>query len=513
MKTEILQKIQMLHHGVIKYSGGVLSKSAHSLELSFVTNVAPDVGLEQAICAVVKNFVPNSITQITAVVKKVVTLPEFVQKSALSWFRANHAITAQAVTENSIIAQIKPNIVTVKISVEHMQCQMLIGLNVQTELKEYLQTQFVDNFEIEFFDTGETAFDESLLKAPEAEVDQRPNVIRTLKVDDVTRLFDNDSTREASYISDTKDFYGEVYLAGVITDIKRKETKPRADDEKQKDPKAYFIIEFNDRTGTTSGVIFPNKQTLPKVEKLAVGSEIIVLGEFESRNGYHNLRIKTINYCAFPKNFVPVARPKRKAPDNYCIVKPKPLVVETQDSFLVETDAPECFKGRTFVVFDLETTGTDTDDKITEIGAVKIVDGKIESYFETLVNPQRKITAEIEALTGINDVMVKDAPTYEKVCGDFYKYCQDATLVAHNIDFDSRFVRRQSQPLDYYFDHPLMDTLAIGREVVTGVSNYKLNTLCDKFGISFNHHRAYSDALATAKLFIELIRIRKTLPF
>ena len=58
-----------------------------------------------------------------------------------------------------------------------------------------------------------------------------------------------------------------------------------------------------------------------------------------------------------------------------------------------------------------------------------------------------------------------------------------------------------------------MDTLALARENIFGVSNYKLNTLCDKFGIKFRHHRAYSDAWATSELFVEIIRIRKSLPF
>ncbi|MBO7368882.1 MAG: 3'-5' exonuclease, partial [Clostridia bacterium] len=214
-----------------------------------------------------------------------------------------------------------------------------------------------------------------------------------------------------------------------------------------------------------------------------------------------------------PENFVPVEREKRKVANNYSFVSPKPVELEEQDNFLIDKSAPECFKGRTFVVFDLETTGTDFDDKITEIGAVKIVDGKFTERFTTLINPGKHIPKDVAELTGIDDDTVKDALSYEKVCADFYKFCYGATLIGHNVEFDIRFVRNQSKPLDYIFDNPLMDTLAIAREVVYGVANYKLNTLCEKFGIKFRHHRAYSDAFATAELFIELIRIRKSLPF
>ena len=109
--------------------------------------------------------------------------------------------------------------------------------------------------------------------------------------------------------------------------------------------------------------------------------------------------------------------------------------------------------------------------------------------------------------------MVSSAPPFEDVCADFYKYCYGATLVAHNIEFDSRFLKKQSKPLDYIYDNPMMDTLAIAREVVYGVANYKLNTLCDKFEIPLVHHRAYNDAYATAQLFIEIIRLKGSLPF
>ena len=200
-------------------------------------------------------------------------------------------------------------------------------------------------------------------------------------------------------------------------------------------------------------------------------------------------------------------------PDNYRLVRPQPLVIEKQDNFLEEKTIPECFTGRTFVVFDFETTGTDFDDKITEIGAVKVIDGKLTEYFTTLINPHKHIPADVVSITGIDDEMVSTAPDFEDVCPDFYKFCHDATLVAHNIEFDSRFLKNQSAPLDYYYDNPQLDTLALARECIYGVANYKLNTLCDKFGIVFRHHRALSDAIATAELLIEIIRERGSLPF
>lgn len=63
------------------------------------------------------------------------------------------------------------------------------------------------------------------------------------------------------------------------------------------------------------------------------------------------------------------------------------------------------------------------------------------------------------------------------------------------------------------FDQKQFDTLTLAQELIRGeVSNYKLNTIADYYGFTFNHHRAFDDALTTAKIFIELIKKRKSLP-
>ena len=90
----------------------------------------------------------------------------------------------------------------------------------------------------------------------------------------------------------------------------------------------------------------------------------------------------------------------------------------------------------TYVVFDLETTGfSSVKDKIIEIGAVKVVEGRITERFSTFVNPKRPIPFEITQLTGISDQMVMDAPDIESVLPDFMEFVGDAVLVAHNAGF------------------------------------------------------------------------------
>lgn len=85
----------------------------------------------------------------------------------------------------------------------------------------------------------------------------------------------------------------------------------------------------------------------------------------------------------------------------------------------------------TFVVFDIETTGLSKEtESITEIGAVKVVDGKVTDRFSTFVNPERPIPAEITKLTGITNEMVADAPVITEILPRFLEFCQDAVLVA-----------------------------------------------------------------------------------
>ena len=168
---------------------------------------------------------------------------------------------------------------------------------------------------------------------------------------------------------------------------------------------------------------------------------------------------------------------------------------------------------RVFVV-DIETTGLSyiSGDKITEIGAVRIKDGKIIDKFQTLINPEQEISEEITSLTGINDEMVKDAPTFDKVISDFYKYCDGYTIVAHNIEFDYKFIKFLASKAGYIFKNKGIDTYALSKETLPRLKNHKLNTVCGYFGIEFLHHRALSDAHATAKMLLKLAEVRKNLP-
>ena len=161
-----------------------------------------------------------------------------------------------------------------------------------------------------------------------------------------------------------------------------------------------------------------------------------------------------------------------------------------------------------FTVFDIETTGLSREkDKITEIGAVKIKDGKIIDKFSTFVNPEMPISEEITKLTGITNEMVKDAPTIKEVLPEFMKFFSNGILVAHNASFDTGFIRKAAEVYGYGdIDNTVVDTLELARTLLKDLKKHKLDMVCERLGVSLNgHHRAVNDAQATAEVFIKFI--------
>ncbi len=163
----------------------------------------------------------------------------------------------------------------------------------------------------------------------------------------------------------------------------------------------------------------------------------------------------------------------------------------------------------TFVCFDLETTGLyATNDRITEIGAVKVQNGKIVDSFSTFADPERPIPAKVIQLTGITDSMVKGAPSQKEAVQQFLEFCGDAVLVAHNAPFDTGFIRKVCQDNGMEYNYTSVDTVAIARKILPDINNVKLDTLAKHFRLGkFNHHRAVDDAEMLTNIFLNLVRV------
>ncbi len=162
----------------------------------------------------------------------------------------------------------------------------------------------------------------------------------------------------------------------------------------------------------------------------------------------------------------------------------------------------------TFVVFDLETTGFSAiKNRIIEIGAVKVVNGKITERFSSFVNPKVPIPFRIEKLTGINDSMVMDAETIEEILPRFLEFASDSVMVAHNAGFDMSFIQKNAEDIGEEIDYTVVDTVEMSRILVPEISKYTLDSVAKALNVSLeNHHRAVDDAEATAEIFIKLCK-------
>lgn len=156
-----------------------------------------------------------------------------------------------------------------------------------------------------------------------------------------------------------------------------------------------------------------------------------------------------------------------------------------------------------YVVFDLETTGLSPDkDTIIEIGALKVVRGKVADRFSEFINPHQPLTAQISELTGITDEMLMDARDLRPVVSDFVHFSEGFIVVGHNLAFDYRFTKNAAEKFGLSFDREGIDTLKIAKTVHKDLPSRSLGALCEYYGIvNSSAHRAYHDALATAKLY------------
>ncbi len=160
-----------------------------------------------------------------------------------------------------------------------------------------------------------------------------------------------------------------------------------------------------------------------------------------------------------------------------------------------------------FVVFDIETTGfSPVENRIIEIGAVKVCSGEIVDRFSAFVNPEVPIPFEIEKLTGIRDDMVIDAEKIESVLPQFLTFCEGCMLVAHNAGFDMGFIMENCDRQGIVHDFTYVDTVGMARVMLPAQAKHTLDAVAKTLGVSLeNHHRAVDDAEATAQIFVKMI--------
>lgn len=176
---------------------------------------------------------------------------------------------------------------------------------------------------------------------------------------------------------------------------------------------------------------------------------------------------------------------------------------------LADDSHSRLLKDLDFVVVDVEATGAKTPpNRLIELGAYKIRGGRIVDKFLSLVNPEIPIPRFVASLTGISNEMVKRAPVFAELAPRWLDFVSDSVLVAHNAPFDTSFLNHEISRVypGHRMVNPHLCTVKLSRRVLPELINHRLDTIASHFSISIaSRHRAGSDALATAEIFIVLL--------
>lgn len=378
-------------------------------------------------------------------------------------------------------------------------------LNRDQMLAEKLQDSFLADFNIKF----EQKDDEIVV---ENAIEKNMELMSSIKeaeektvyeLSEITNIIGKNDFTVANDFSKITTEVENVVICGEVTNFERRSYKRNftKNGVTKEVERAFFKFTLKCDGKFMYCSIFPKQTDESKGDLIEVGMKVCCYGSFRAYNGKLSFNAVSIARCEYKREDIKSAY--KHVNEQYHTIIPQEYV-EYEQGLLFEEEVKD-MPGE-YVVFDLETTGLDaTKEEIIEIGACKIKNGKIVETFATFVKPSKHIPKEITELTGIDDSMVKDAPTINYILPDFYKFCDGATIVAQNANFDMSFIWNIGKKLSYNFDHKIMDTMEMARQKLPGLKNYKLGTIVDYLGVVLdNAHRAINDATATAKIFIKL---------
>ena len=432
------------------------------------------------------------------------------------------------------------NNISIKIKVDNDYYTKAEVFNLKDELKSEISKYSFSNIDLTIVPRDENVIVErnvnnilqtrnTILSKEEVYKEEK----KTFKISGLDIIVGKNFTDIAFCLNQIKGETEFIQVAGVVKFLnERTFTKKSETNDGEGVEKVFYTFELVDGFGKIHASYFPTKAYLEGEKKLEDGQVVTICGKIELYRENLSLKVKEIAYCCLPEHQVVEKQDRvieekvidskhteienvvfKPEPDNYSIVFPEDYKeLDQMDMFSMVSSPkklPSRLVGKDYVVFDLETTGLDyTNCEILEIGAVKIRNGKIIETFQTLCKPFRPIPSDATGVNGITDEMVKDAPKFEEIVGDFYKFTRGSTLVAHNANFDTTFLDYHAVKYGYKFDNMVLDTLEMSRRLVKGLKKYKLGVLAEYFNISLvNAHRALFDTIATAKVFIELCRL------
>ncbi len=499
--------------------GIVVTKRTKTAEFLLVTDKAYTEEEAETARKISGSFLPSGFSAALDIVKRVPDAP-MLKRKIFEYIASKFPAASAFLAEENIEVEMLTSGAHFVVDIASGEQVLFTSGKILDDTSAYLSSVYCGTFYGTVRIVEKEAPDESILEEiPETEEEESAE-IRRFPIENFAKIDGADTLpKYATYIADWEREEGAYAVCGSISFIEEKEYVKHNEKTGEDVQKSRFSVTVNDGTGMLRMTYFPKKATVDKIRALQTGDKIVVLGENEEFKGNRSFKAAKINYGAPPADFVPVPRKGKPVPKFYHAVHPEAYVDFTQAGFFDLLEKPDDLKNNTFVVFDLETTGLNHNpamgkmDKIIEIGAVKLVGGEIKEKFSSFVACKDRLSKEIIELTGIKDEDLVGAPEIDAVMGDFYKFIDGAYLVGQNVGFDYSFVRYYAEQSGYMMDCVTFDTMTLAQELLRGrLANYKLNTIAEHFGFTFNHHRAFDDACVTAKIFIEFIKQRGKLP-
>lgn len=445
-----------------------------------------------------KQIVPSSF-DLDIEFRKVSNDKELIRRSIVEFFNKNYVSLINKIKTDDITMEVGENVVALELAMYSHLFDYAKTEELNKKLEAYLSHCVCGDITVKLVDKGDAPAEELKIKESIVEMHNRH-----ICPDKVCLMYGKEINRFANYICDCTEQKDNLVMAGKIIGYTEKVA--------QKNKTIFYCFNLSDTTGNMPCRIFTKQPTRGILAELGDGDVVIASGNlrYDEYSKQNSFIINSIARCDIDFSKIKTNTVYKSEPADYMCVRPKPYVETVQTTFFNRKESiADYLKQHEVVVFDFETTGLMVDsDMITEIGAVKLINGEIVEYFATFVNPEMHIPEEVTKKTGITDDMVKDAPKISEVMGDFFKFTRGAVLAGHNIiNFDMLFLRRLGEKNCYQFDNNVKDTLDLSRKFLVGLSNYRLATVCESLGISLEGaHRAYNDCVANAKVFKHLAK-------
>ncbi|MDD4839983.1 MAG: exonuclease domain-containing protein, partial [Clostridia bacterium] len=476
----------------------------------------------QEIQSAVENLFPN--TEVHIDLNRTYADEKLVKSKIIEFFNNQQQMFIAMLKEDSIDIEIDENSIYVTLKLETPAFKIFKVSQLDDVICKHLGKEFHQEVEIVLKEIVVEIVNETVEETRQKYIAENVAYVEDARLISVkmgnrifsSRIRSNQITMLPAYISDIKKPCDSTVLCGKVIDFGEKQYKNKnydGSDELTPEFKTLFKWRMFDKTAMIDCVAFPNPKDCDLLRKIKNDDEIVCQGRISESN-YEGKALSFMVSTIYKANEIDYSTIKghtsKPAPSRYEYIFPKMYennILSQTDIFNMqnkEEKVPTMLRDKSFVVFDLETTGLDTSTaKIIEISGVKIENGKFTETFSSLINPKISIPEEITRITTITNNDVLDAPSSELVMPDFFKFTRGCALVAHNIGYDFPILSHHSEPLGYIYENDLFDTLALAKQAFPHLKKYRLEFLSQHFNIIHeNAHRAMSDALATAELLV-----------